>query len=111
MNLTKLREWLIAQGFQIYKQGERYKPWLAAKNINHLTPFTCETNTDKLNIIVTAFDFPDHVGVEVDLTGEANSRWYKFLVYGFSTDDFTAQYTTIEADLLAAWNTIHKGAK
>lgn len=108
MNLDDLKQWLLERGFKIYYQGDQYKPWLAAKNIEHRTKYTCATNSGNLNIIVTAFEFPEHFGAEVDIRGEACGQWYQLKAYGFSPESLTQQYAAVEARLVAAWDAIHE---
>ena len=116
MTLEELREWLSGQGFYFGKQAMRLYTnscdWYAWRRTK-LDARECESNEAKTQIVITPFSYK-HDGktwesVEVDLTGEASSIWWKLSAYSLSPAELKEKLPEIEKSLVSAWNGLTVG--
>ena len=111
-----LREWLIAQGFRVAPDSlsrDNGCNWYAYRR-SAIQARECECNDGKpMQILVRPFRL-EHASapggvwesVEVDVTGEAGSHWYKLTCYSLKHDELMGHLHEIEAALIAAWNAL-----
>jgi hypothetical protein len=112
-----LREWLTNQGFRIAHDGLARDGnccnWYAYRPTKHKAR-ECECNDGKpMQIVIRPWriEHADAPGgawesVEVDVTGEAGSHWYKLQCYSLKPDELMGRLHEIEAALIAAWNAL-----
>ena len=111
-----LREWLVSQGFRVAYDSigrDNGCNWYAYRR-SAIQARECECNDGKpMQIVVRPFrlehaNAPGGVweSVEVDVTGEAGSHWYKLTCYSLKHDELMGRLHEIEAALIAAWNAL-----
>ncbi len=112
MTNEELRLWLEAQGFTIHKNHFSDKlnlcNWLASRKIR-ATIRDCESNPKKLCLIIHPFSTNLHGSchvVEIEITGEYDSNWFKLQCYSLSPIEVVKNLETIEGRLISAWNCI-----
>jgi hypothetical protein len=112
----ELREWLIAQGFRVSRDGfgrDNECNWYAYRR-SELQARECECNDGKrMQIVVRPHKFthPKVPGgswesAAVDVTGEAGGAWFKLEAYSLKHDELRERLGDIERSLIAAWNAL-----
>lgn len=113
----ELRAWLLEQGFRVALDGLSRDGngcnWYAYRR-SAIPARECECNDGKqMQIVVRPWSIAHrnapggvHESVEVEVTGEAGSHWYKLQCYSLKSNELAGRLHEIEAALMAAWNAL-----
>ncbi len=115
VEINQLKDWLVGQRFKIGEQPIRNEmnkcEWYAWRRIT-LPVRECECNGQKLVFVVNPYLY-DINGqlfgtIEVDITGEAGSVWWKLQAYSIEFEEFMERMPEIESALVNAWNALRQ---
>ena len=110
----ELREWLLAQGFQVARlQYDNECNWYAYRR-SELPARECEFNDGKpMQLVVRPYRFPHPSApggawesAEVDVIGEAGGLWFTLQAYLLSHQAVRERLGDIERSLISAWNAL-----
>ena len=114
--LDDFRAWLESVGFRVYRDGMNSTAnlcdWYACRPASGGAE--CECNTGKAVQIVVhphlmiVDGLTKMESAEVDITGEAGGEWYRLAAYSIRPADLRDKLPTIEASLIAAWNSLYR---
>ena len=109
--MDKLKSFLEKRGYNIYRtylDQRNLCDWYAGKRTT--SSRECTTNQKPTQIILTPYryNYSGSItkGVEVDITAEFNSVWWKLEAYSLSPKDIIKKLDMIEGSLVKAWEAL-----
>jgi hypothetical protein len=86
--------------------------WLAYRKVDTIPHRLCDCNEKCLQLVIKPYliKIPNsdswYDSCEVEIVGEHNQLWYKFMVYSIKHTELIERLDQIEQDLIGAWESL-----